>query len=92
MNKSLILLACAFLLLGIGGVAVADQDLYGIIKSRPAGKVGTWVVGGHSVEVTERTRLKEHKGPLQIGACAEVEIDEGKVKEIESEPLKKCGK
>ncbi len=92
MNKSLIVLAVAFLLLGIGGVAVADQDLHGIIKSRPDGKVGTWVVGKHSVQVTEKTRLKEHKGPLTIGACAEVDIHDGKVKEIESEPLRKCGK
>ncbi len=92
MNKSLIVLACAFLLLSIGTVAVADQDFHGIIKSRPDGKVGTWVVGRHSVEVTEKTRLKERQGPLTVGACAEVEIHHGKVKEIESEPLRKCGK
>ncbi len=92
MNKSLVVLACAFFLLSMGGVAVADKEFHGIIESRPDGKVGTWVVAGRSVEVTAKTRLKEHHGPLKVGTCAEVEFREGKVKEIESEPLKKCGK
>ncbi len=92
MNKSLVVLACAFFLLSTGGVAVAHKEFHGIVESRPDGKVGTWVVAGRSVEVTAKTRLKEHHGPLNIGACAEVEIDKGKVKEIESEPLRKCGK
>ncbi len=92
MKRSLVVLTCVFFLLSIGGVALADKEFHGIIVSRPADKVGTWVVGERSVEVTAKTRLKEHHGPLKVGTCAEVEFREGKVKEIESEPLKKCGK
>jgi hypothetical protein len=53
--------------------------------------VGTWVIGGRSVSVTEKTDLDEGSGPLRVGACAEVEIEGGVVEEIESEPPAKCG-
>ena len=92
MNKALILFACAVLVLGAVTVAAADEDFYGIIESRPEGKVGTWVIGGRSIEVTERTDLDEDHGPLKVGACVEVEIDDGKVEEIETEPARKCRK
>jgi hypothetical protein len=82
----------ALIVSGIVQVAVADDDYYGIVESRPDGKVGTWIVGGLSVEVTERTDLDEENGPLKIGACAEVDTDEGKVEEIESEPAGKCSR
>ena len=68
----------------------ADEDFYGIIESRPAGKVGKWVIGGRTINVTEEAELDEKNGPLQIGACAEVDFDDGIIEEIESEPLKKC--
>jgi len=71
---------------------LADKDFYGIIESRPDGKSGTWVIGGRSITVTEKTELDEDNGPLIVGACAEVDIDNGVVEEIESEPLRKCGK
>ena len=76
MKKTLVLFACAVLVLGFVAVAAADEDFYGIIESRPEGKVGTWVIGG----------------PLKVGACVEVEIDDGKVEEIETEPARKCRK
>lgn len=72
-------------------VASADEDFYGIIESRPEGAVGTWVVGGRSIEVTDRTELDDDHGPLEVGACVEVDIDDGVVEEIESEPARKCG-
>ncbi len=70
----------------------ADEEFYGIIESRPEGKVGTWVIGGRDVEVTERTKLEEDHGPLVIGVCAEVEYEGGMVEEIESEAPAKCKK
>jgi hypothetical protein len=92
MKISLAVFACAFIAPSIVQVAVADDDFYGIIESRPDGKIGTWVVGGRSVETTESTDLDEDNGPLKVGSCAEVDIDEGKVEDIESEPLNKCSK
>jgi hypothetical protein len=71
-------------------VAMADDDFYGIVQSRPAGKVGTWVIGGRSFEATRDTDLDEDDGPLRVGACAEVYIDDGRVEEIETEPLRDC--
>ena len=70
----------------------AKEDFYGIIESRPEGKVGTWIIDGRSVNVTEKTELDEDNGPLNIGTCAEVDIDNRLVEEIEGEPIKKCKK
>jgi hypothetical protein len=44
------------------------------------------------VDVTEGTRLDEDNGPLETGTCAEVDIEQGKVEEIESELAEKCGR
>lgn len=90
MKKFVAVISVALTAAGIGQVALADDDFHGILESRPEGKVGTWVVGGRSVEVTERTDLDEDNGPLNIGACVEVDVDGGAVEEIESEPAKKC--
>lgn len=92
MNKFFVLCACVVLAQSFVSVAFADEDFYGIIESRPAGKVGTWVVGGRSVEVTETVKLDDDEGPLTVGACVEVDIDNGIVEEIESEPPRKCTK
>lgn len=70
----------------------ADDDFCGIIESRPGGKVGTWIVGGCSFEVTELTDLEKDDGPLKIAACLEVDTDDGKVEEIGTEPSRKCRK
>ena len=71
--------------------ALASDELKGIVQSRPEGKVGTWVVAGATLQVTEETKLDESEGPLVVGACAEVDISNGVVKEIESEKLSDCG-
>jgi hypothetical protein len=92
MARLVLVLACVFLFHGIAETAIADDDFDGIIESRPEAKAGTWVIGGQSVKVTEGTRLEEENGPLTVGACAEVEIEDGAAEEIESEPMHKCGK
>ena len=68
----------------------SKQEFYGVIESRPDGKIGTWVVGGRSVNVTEQTEIDEDNGPLDVGACADVELKNGDAKDIESEPSRKC--
>ncbi len=92
MKRILIVFACTFAVHSLTNVAFADDDFDGIIESRPDGKAGTWVVGGRSVEATERTRLEEKHGPLKVGVCAEVELKGGVIEEVETEPLHKCGR
>ena len=75
MNKSLVVIACAFFLLSTGGVAVAHKEFHGIVESRPDGKVGTWVVAGRSVE-----EAPQHTGRQALPAEAKrvdevVEVD-----------------
>jgi hypothetical protein len=70
----------------------ADDEFYGTIESRPQGNAGTWVVSGRSLDVTDKTRLKDKHGPLVVGACVEVEYEGKVVKKIESEETKKCKK
>ena len=81
-----------FVVMGMTQVSYADKDFYGIVESRPDGKVGTWKIGGRSVEVTDMTRLDEDYAPIKVGTCVEVDIDDGMVEEIESEPPRKCRK
>ena len=69
-----------------------EDEFHGIIESRPEGRVGTWVVGGRSVQVTVRAEFKEEHGLLTVGACAEVELKGDVVAEIESELKRKCEK
>ena len=90
MGKCSGILVCMSLVSGFSQIVLADDDFRGVIESRPDTKVGTWTVGGKSVEVTENTKLDEEHGPLTKGICAKVSVEDGKVKEIESKPAKKC--
>jgi hypothetical protein len=90
MQKCFGILVCMSLVSGFGQIVLADDDFRGIIESRPDTNIGTWTIGGKSVEVTEDAKLDEEHGPLAIGTCVKVEIEDGKVEEIESKPAKKC--
>ncbi|HZV98414.1 MAG TPA: DUF5666 domain-containing protein [Methylophilaceae bacterium] len=92
MKKSLELLCVCGIALLLPLNSHADEEFYGKIDSRPAIKAGTWVVGGRSFEVTEKTELEEDHGPLVVGACAEVEYKGAMVEEIESKKENKCKK
>ncbi|MGZ8216069.1 DUF5666 domain-containing protein [Methylomagnum sp.] len=72
--------------------ALADEDFHGIIEQRPEGNTGTWIIGGQEVAVTDKTKIEEDDGPLAVGKCAEVEYENGRVEEIESESLSDCRK
>lgn len=68
----------------------ADDDFYGVVEQRPAGKAGTWVIGGRTLQVDDRVELDEKKGAIAVGSCVEVDIDDGRVEEIERERDSKC--
>ena len=57
-------------------VAAGKQPaLKGIISTMPTGgRVGTWTVGGTSVQVTRATRIQVQGNPLAMGSCSEVKI------------------
>lgn len=64
-------------------VMADDDDYYGIIKSRPEGKVGEWVIGDKTINVTDAVEIEEDHGPATVGACVEVDFDDNVIDEIE---------
>jgi len=90
MNKHCLIVAGLVIAQSIALPVLADDDFYGVVESRPETKVGTWVVGGRTIQVTEETELDEDYGALTGGACVEVEMEDGVVEELESEPASKC--
>ena len=83
----------ALLLLLAGTLlSCADNEVEytGILDHRPEGKDGMWVIDGKSFSVTEDVDLDEDEGPIAVGACVEIEMEEGDVTEIESVAMEKC--
>jgi hypothetical protein len=72
--------------------ARADDDFHGIIEQRPESNVGTWIIGGQEIAVTDQTKVEDDDGPLAVGKCAEVDYENGRVEEIESESMSDCRK
>jgi hypothetical protein len=90
-NPRITAMTLAFSTLAFSLGAVADDDFYGIVESRPAdGHVGAWVIGGRTFTATAATEIETDDGPLDIGACASVDMEGERVEEIESEPAGKC--
>jgi hypothetical protein len=92
MKRLIPLLFLSSAVLWIPANAQAGEEFYGILEKRPEGKVGTWMVGGREVQVTEKTKLEEDDGPLTVGACVQVEYEGRAVEEVESEEPSKCKK
>jgi len=69
-----------------------DEDFYGFIESRPQDKVGIWIISGREISVTECTKFDEDYGPFVVGACVEVEFENGIVDELETEKSHKCSR
>ncbi len=67
-----------------------EVEYTGILDHRPEGKDGMWVIDGKSFSVTDAVDLDEDHGPITAGACVELDMEDGEVKEIESEEMKKC--
>ena len=86
-----LMLVSAFLVSGvISNTAFAFDDFNGRIESRPENGLGAWVIGGRTIYTTERTKLDDHDGPLEVGACVEVDISQGWVTEIERDADWRC--
>jgi hypothetical protein len=90
LKQTLMAIICglAFMLFSDG--ASAFDDFNGKIESRPADGMGAWVIGGRTIYATEKTKLDESDGPLEVGACVEVDISQGWVQEIERDSDWRC--
>ena len=66
-------------------------EFYGIVQARPHnGRQGEWVIGGRTFFADHGTEFDETEGLLSIGSCAKVHIRNGRVHEIDSEPMQDC--
>lgn len=78
-------------LLGLSASCSDNEIEYtGILEHRPEGKDGTWVISGQAFSVTEDVELEEDHGLLKAGACVELEMEGGEVKEIEAMEMTEC--
>ncbi len=67
---------------------------YGILSALPAGRIGNWVAGGVTYQVTASTELHEESGTFVIGACVKtryvVSSSVNVALEIETESASDC--
>lgn len=67
------------------------EEFRGIVTKRPASTLaGEWVIGGRVVQAGTSTEFDQTEGPLDLGSCAKVKFRNGRVHEIDSEPLHDC--
>ena len=67
-----------------------EVEFKGILDHRPESKDGMWVIDGKSFSVTENVELDEDDGPITIGSCVGLEMEDGDVKEIETMKPEEC--
>ncbi len=72
--------------------STASEEFFGLLEGLPEGRVGTWVIGGRQVEVTDQTEIEEEFGPFAVGACIEVEYEGKVVKKVATEKKRLCRK
>jgi len=89
-NQAISLLLLVFLISISASCSDNEVEYTGILDHRPEGKDGMWVIEGTSFSVSEDVELDEDDGPLKAGACVELEMEDGDVKEIESAKMEKC--
>lgn len=89
-----LVLALPFAIVPVNASGGSGLRIKGIISSRPAGNIGTWVVGGQRFTANRSTQFDTAEGPLRVGSCAKVRyVLSGTIKvaqEIDSEPLSDC--
>ena len=74
-----------------GGENDNRLEFYGILQSRPENGVqGEWVIGGRIFIADPGTELDQSEGQLTVGSCAKVNLRNGRVHEIDSEPMRNC--
>jgi hypothetical protein len=63
----------------------------GIIQKMPShGLHGVWVIGGRRIMTNRHTQFDQREGRLRVGRCAKVDIRNGRLHEIDSEPRRNC--
>lgn len=62
----------------------------GWVEHMPEGLQGSWLIGGRQVTTNPGTEFDQVNGPLLVGGCAKVDIRNGIVHEIDSEPNEDC--
>jgi hypothetical protein len=74
-----------------GGDDGNRSEFYGIVEERPENSLrGTWIIGGRAFTADAGTEFDQSEGPLTVGSCAKVEVRNGRVHEIDSEPMRDC--
>ena len=74
-----------------GGDDENRTEFHGIVESRPkSGLHGKWVIAGRTFTTDARTEFDQIEGKLKVGTCAKVHIRNGRVHEIDSEPMRNC--
>jgi len=67
------------------------SEFTGIIQERPERSLqGKWVIGGRAFTTDGGTEFDQSEGTLTVGSCAKVEVRNGRVHEIDSEPMRDC--
>ena len=67
------------------------SEFYGIVQMRPEkGSQGTWVIGNRAFTADAGTEFDQSEGQLTVGSCAKVHVRNGRVHEIDSEPIRNC--
>lgn len=67
-----------------------NDDFYGIVQEKPKNNLGVWVVGNQKFTVTRDTEIDEDYESINIGSCVEIDIENNRVKEIESRHKSRC--
>jgi hypothetical protein len=91
---AILTIALLGLLLPLTASASDGPEWVGAITSRPAGPIGSWVIGGRSFSASATTLIQEEHGPLATGGCAEVKYYVSGITNIatviDSQPAYKC--
>lgn len=66
------------------------ERFYGIVESMPEGRTGEWIIGSRRFVADRATEFDETEGRLAVGQCAKVDIRNGRIHEIDSEPASDC--
>lgn len=77
--KSTLSIVALFIALSLTRIAFAGEvQLVAFVEARPVGTpIGTWVIGGVTVEVDATTDIDGTDAELQVDYCVELKYDEG---------------
>jgi hypothetical protein len=74
-----------------GGGDDNRSEFYGIVQERPEKQLqGAWVISGRTFTADTGTEFDQSEGQLTVGSCAKVHVRNGRVHEIDSEPMRNC--